>query len=270
MPRKRILNVLFKEWELLFTDINTALLVTLLPLLIVAQGIFYMWLAVHFGGQAIAANAAFQTALARVGDTFPAVRSLPGEQQLQVLLLQQFNFYLLMIPTVIAMTVAAFSIVDEKLSGSLEALLATPVRTWELLLGKTLAGAIPALVVTCIAGGVFLLVVAAMGWGGLIGYVANPSWYLSLFLLTPAVAVLSFILGVMGSSRAKDAKSAQNAAILIVLPVLVIIGIQVTGVVWFSPLLTLLLALAVCAVDVLVLRVAVRLSQREAILTRWR
>ncbi len=144
MTRRRIKNILLKEWELLFTDVNSALIVTLLPLLIVGQGMLYIWLVITFGGEAILGNPMFQLALEKVAQAIPAVANLPQREQAQVLLLNQFNFFLLLIPTMVAINVATFSIVDEKLSGSLEALLATPIRTWELLLGKALAGALPA------------------------------------------------------------------------------------------------------------------------------
>jgi len=145
MSRRHIRNILLKEWALLFTDLNSALTVTLVPLLIVGQGILYIWLAVRFGGESMLTTSVFQTALQKLAGAIPGVAQLPGEEQLLVLLLNQFNFFLLLIPTMIAISVATFSIVDEKLSGTLEALLATPVKTWELLLGKALAGAIPAL-----------------------------------------------------------------------------------------------------------------------------
>ena len=156
------------------------------------------------------------------------------------------------------------------MQGSLEALLATPVRTWELLLGKALAGAIPALVVTWLSAGVFLLIVSGLGWGDLSGFVVTTGWFLTLFLLTPAVAMLSFMLGVAGSSRAKDARSAQNVALLIIFPVFALIGVQITGIVWFTPLLTLVLAMAIGIADFVALRVAVRLFQRESIIIQWR
>jgi hypothetical protein len=41
-------------------------------------------------------------------------------------------------------------------------------------------------------------------------------------------------------------------------------------VVWFTPLLTIFLGLAISLIDILVLRVAVRLFQRESIVVRWR
>ena len=68
----------------------------------------------------------------------------PGNYELvmgtpfRVLLLSQFKFFLLLIPTMIAVSFATFSIIEEKQSRSLEPLLATPVKTREVLLGKAL------------------------------------------------------------------------------------------------------------------------------------
>jgi len=182
----------------------------------------------------------------------------------------QFTFYLLLIPALIAVGFATFNIVEEKQAGSLEPLLATPVRVWELLLGKTLAGAIPALVITWACAGLFLVGMVALGWGHLFSLVLTPTWFMSLFLLTPVVAVMSFMLGIVGSSRFNDAKSAQNVAVVIVLPVLALIGVQVTGLVWFGTALTLVLALVTLLGTLATLRLGVRLFQREAIVVRWR
>ena len=270
MSRKRIINVLLKEWQFLFTDINSTLLVTLLPLLIVGQLILYVWLGATFAGESVLNIGIFQNALANLQRATPAVATLSGSEQFQVLLLSQFNLFMLLIPLMISISVATFSIVDEKLSGSLEALLATPVKTWELLLGKALAGAIPALIVTWICAGVFLLTVNIMGWGYLISMVLTPVWFISLFLFTPAITMLSFLLGVIGSSRAKDTKGAQNLVVFVVLPVLALIATQVTGIIWFTALSALLLAIGIVVADVIVLRIAVRLFQRESIIVGWR
>lgn len=270
MTRKRIKNILAKEWEVMLADASNTLLVTLLPLLIVAQGTVYIWAAARFGGESLLSNSWLQSALLRLLEASPALAELPALDQIQVLLLTQFNFYLLLIPTMIAINFATFSIVDEKLSGSLEPLLATPVRTWELLLGKALAGVIPALAITWACGAIYAALVVALGWGYLIGQVVTPSYFLVLFLLTPVVATLSFLLGVVGSSRAKDAKSAQNAALLIIFPVLALIGVQLTGLVWFTGLLIFGLSVAVAAIDVLALRIGVNLFQRESIILKWR
>lgn len=270
MINRRIRNVLRKEWRVIFSDLNSVLLVTLLPVLIIGQALVFIWLIDRFGSDAIMSNPIFQTALEKLRLAIPSVSGFTAGEQLRVLLLSQLNLYFLLIPTMIAVNFATFSIVDEKLSRSLEALLATPVRTWELLLGKALSGAIPALVITWLCGGLFVLAVIWLGWGRLVNLLISPAWFISLFLLTPAVAILSFLLGIIGSSRAKDTKSAQNMILFVVLPVLLLIGIQVTGLIWFTPLLSLVLALGLGLVDVLVLRVAVRLFQRESIVVKWR
>ena len=270
MGYRRLRNIVIKEWRVIFTDANSALIVTLLPLLIVGQGLLYIWLAYRFGGEDLISSGLIQDALSNLTQAIPSVAELAPRDQLRVLLLSQFSFFLLLVPTMVAMSFATFSIVEEKLSGSLEPLLATPVRTGELLLGKALSGAVLALIATWVCAGVFLAATAAMGWGSLLHLVLGPAWFISLFLITPAVVVLSFLLGVIGSSRAKDAKSAQNGAVLVVLPVFALIAVQVTGVVWFGPLGALGVALGIAAVDILLLRVAIRLFRRESIVVNWR
>ena len=265
----RVANIIKKEWRVLSTDTSSIMLVSLIPFVIIAQVILYIWIANNFSA-GIITNQVFLNALGNLRQSVPAVGGLPPEQQLLVLFLSQVNFYLLIIPTMIAINVATFSIIDEKLSGSLEALLATPVKTWELLLGKALSGAIPAIAVAWVCAGIYLLGMVALRWGNLVHLVVTPAWFLSLFLLTPAVALLSFLFGIIGSSRAKDTKSAQNMALFIVLPVLLLIAVQITGLVWFTWQLTLALAVGIGLVDFLVLRIAVRLFQREAIVVKWR
>jgi hypothetical protein len=68
----------------------------------------------------------------------------------------------------------------------------------------------------------------------------------------------------------KDARSAQTIALLIIFPVFGLIGVQITGIVWFTPLLVLVLALAIGIADFISLRAAVRLFRRESIVVQWR
>jgi ABC-2 type transport system permease protein len=269
MSGTRIKNILNKEWEIIFKDLNNILFVTLLPLLIVTEPLVIIWAVAKYGGESIVTSPIIQTAMIKLTSEIPLSATLPVDQQFQILLVSQFKFFLMLIPTMIAISFATFSIIEEKQSRSLEPLLATPVKTWELLLGKALSGAIPALIVTWICAAIFFLGVVILGWSDLVILVLTPSWYITFFLLTPAVAFLSFLLGVIGSSRAKDAKNAQNLIVFIVLPVLILIAVQVTGVVWFTPLLTLLLSICLIVVDYLVLKIAVKLFQRESIVIKW-
>jgi ABC-2 type transport system permease protein len=270
MRRRRIRNILFKEWRVLTGDATTFLLIGLVPFMILGEAMVAILLIANIGGEAMAANPFFQTAFEKLVAGVPEAAGLTAVDQVRLLLLAQFNFFLLLIPTMIAIYSAAYSIVEEKISRSLEPLLATPVRTWELMLGKALAGAIPALIMTWVCAALSLLVVAVLKWGHLLDFIINAGWFLNLFLLTPVIAVLSFLLGVIGSSRAKDFRNAQNIVLFIIFPIFALIAVQVTGVVWFTPLYTLALGLAIGLVDLVVLRVAVRLFRRESILVQWR
>jgi len=256
--RNRIGNVVRKEWLALAATPSTGLFVVVIPLVLIIQALFLIWLLPRF--------------------ISPDMVSLfvEGQGELQqtdlfrLMLLSQFRFFVLLIPAMIGNTFATLSIVEEKLTRTLEPLLATPVRTWELLAGKAISGVIPALLITWANAGLFVLGARALGWAELLRYALDSTWLLALFALTPAVSILSFVLGVAGSSRASDAKSAQNLAMIVILPIFALIAVQVTGLVQFTPFLTIVLSVGIAALDVLLLWLAVRLFARESILIRWR
>ncbi len=257
MTARRIVNVLRKEWLLMTRSPSNLLFVAVIPLMLVGQALLLSWILPRF-------------LTVGVPDSSTLAAGLGDVARFRVLLLDQFRFFVLTIPAMVANVFATLSIVEEKITRTLEPLLATPVRTWELLLGKILSGALPALAVAWASTGLFVFLAALLGWGPLLRWVVGPAWYLSVFLLTPAISILSFVLGAIGSSRASDAKGAQNLAVLIVLPLFALIGVQVTGLVRFTPLLTLVLSLGIVALDAVALHLAVRLFARESILIRWR
>jgi len=270
MAQKRIINVVKKEWKITFSNTNSTLFIILLPIIITVQALLYIYLAMRFAG----ADALIKTILGRGMEnwlaTFPSVKELSLIEKFQVFFFSQFPFYLLLIPTMVAMSFATFSIIEEKQTRTLEPLLATPVRTWELLLGKSLAGAIPSLLMSWLCAGIFLIAVVWMGSGYLLSLVWNAQWFISLFLLVPLVSLLSFMLGIIASSKANDTKSAQNIGIVIVLPVLVIIGFQLTGFAVFTPAKLLILSGILAILNFFVLQMAIRLFQRESIVIKWR
>jgi hypothetical protein len=73
MTRRRIFNILRKEWRVLAGDLNSLLLVTLLPFLIVGQAILYIWLIQNFAGESIATSQFFQGTLEKLIAAVPGV-----------------------------------------------------------------------------------------------------------------------------------------------------------------------------------------------------
>lgn len=267
---KRITNVIKKEWKVIFSDKNSAMVVIFLPFVIMAQALVVVYLAIQFAGPDALLNTILKEGMEKWAAVFPEIGQLPVVEQFQVFFMGQIPFYFLLIPVMVAMSFATFSIVDEKLTKTLEPLLATPVRTWELLLGKSLAGLLPSLVVTWACAGVFLAIVGAIGWGHLIPYVVNTQWIISLFGLVPLISLLAFMFGVVGSSRASDPKGAQNIAVVLVLPVLAVVAIQLVGFTVLVAKVLVLLSLGIAVLDIVVLRIAVNLFKRESIVVKWR
>ncbi|MDD5264906.1 MAG: ABC transporter permease subunit [Candidatus Bipolaricaulis sp.] len=250
--RRRIWNVVRMEWAGMAATPSSLLFLVVIPLILVAQALFLSWIVPRFVNPAI------------LGPTVTDAGAL------RLLILRQFPFFVLLIPAMVANVFATLGIVEEKVSRTLEPLLATPVRTWELLAGKILSGALPGLVVAWASAALFVAIGYALGWGSQLSSILTATFFLDTLLLMPAVSLLSFILGVIGSSRARDAKEAQNLAVLVIFPIFGLIAVQVTGLVQFTPVRTLLLSLAFLAVDVILLRGAVRLFGRESIVTRWK
>jgi len=256
--RRRIANVLRMEWAGMARTPSSLLYLVVIPILLIGQAVFLSWIIPRFVNPAL------------VGLQAPAGSGLDAVDMFRLLILVQFPFFVLLIPAMIANVCATQSIVEEKTTRTLEPLLATPVRTWELLVGKILAGAVPALVAAWISSGVFVLLVWVLGWGRLLPYMLGATSLVSLVLLMPAVTVLSFVLGVIGSSRARDAKDAQTLALFVALPILALVGVQVTGLVRLTPPLTTGLSAGLLLIDIVLVRAAVRLFGRESIVIRWR
>ena len=181
----------------------------------------------------------------------------------------QFMFYFLLIPMMLPVYIAAYSIIGEKETKSLEPLLATPVSTWELLIGKSLAAAIPAVLLTWLS---FLVLIAG-------GYLImpppvflamiRPVWILGMVLLSPLLAMLSVFSGVIISSRMNDPRAAQQVTGIFVIPIIALSLVVLAGKIFLSVWMVFLAAIVALAVDCVVLYFAVKLFQRETILTRW-
>ena len=89
-----------------------------------------------------------------------------GDPIEQIILFNTALLYFLLLPAIIPLAIAVYSIVGEKEQTTLEPLLATPISDVELFLGKALASVIPALIVNWISFGAFLLVVRFVGGVG--------------------------------------------------------------------------------------------------------
>jgi len=203
-------------------------------------------------------------------------RSLPSDatgsatRAFQSLLVDQVLVLYMLAPLFIPLTIASYSIIGEKQVRTLEPLLATPIRTWELLVAKSVAAVIPGVLVSWVSYGSFLLLALVHGSSALAWFAVGPVWLVSFGLLSPLFALLAVGVAVIASARTSDPRAAQQLGAIVILPISGLLTAQVFGVVRLDVGHALLMSAVVAASDAALLWAAVRLFARETILTRWR
>ncbi len=260
----RIYQIVRKDWAEVFKNRFVLGTVAFLPLMaaLLPLGILYF----------IGSSPDITDDLEEIPSSFMALcNNLTGQECMQYFLISQFILLFMIIPLAIPISIASYSIIGEKTTRTLEPLLATPISTAELLGGKSAAAIIPGVAATWIAYVILVIGAALMGMGpGVMGNLLDPFWLIAVFILGPLLALTGVSVAVMVSSRATDPRAAEQVSMLVFLPVLLIFFAQMGGLILIDARLVLLMALALVVVDAVLLTAAVRLFQRESILTRWK
>ena len=199
-------------------------------------------------------------------DQFPDLNPKLAAQGFIVL---NFMAYFLLIPAMVPMAIATQSVIGEKTARSLEPQLATPMEVSELLIGKAIASATPAVLATW---GVFVLyglVNGAVADPVLTRLIFNDVWRVAMLSLVPLICLLSVMLGIVVSSRVNDARTAQQIGGFIVIPVIAVaVAGFFSGQASFTMEQVLIADLVVAALIGVALVAGNWAFDREAILTR--
>ena len=197
--------------------------------------------------------------------------SIPAAECMQVFILNQFLILFMVMPLIIPVSIAAYSIVGEKTTRSLEPLLATPISTPELLLGKCLAAVIPAILATWAGYLIFALGAPLAGAGpSAARQLYSPVWVLAVFVIGPLIAVLAVNFAIIVSSRVTDPRVAEQTSAVIIVPLLAVLFGQLAGLVIINLTFMLAAIVILLLIDAGVSILGVRLFQRETILTKWK
>jgi ABC-2 type transport system permease protein len=260
----KVKTILRKEWAEVFKNRMVVFSVIFMPLLFTALPLIFLF-------------ATRDAGLSETNADLPAQFSklcspeLSSGQCFQVYMSGQMMILFMMMPLIIPVNIAAYSIVGEKTTRSLEPLLATPITTAELLTGKNLAAMIPAVLATWLGFGVY-----AIGAWIIVHDVAvmkalfDPMWLLAVFIAGPLMAILSVNFSIMVSSRVNDPRVAEQLSAVVIVPLLAIFFGQISGLFFLNSMLILLFSAALVLIDAGIVYLAVRLFQRETILTRWK
>jgi ABC-2 type transport system permease protein len=261
----RVTAIILKEWREVFKNKFVLFTVSFLPLMITALPLIILYFAGDSG----------DFSGGSMDDLPPQFSALCGELSggdcMLYYVVTQFILLFMIVPVIIPMTVASYSIVGEKTTRTLEPLLATPVSTIEILIGKGLAGVIPAVIATwggylIYAGGAHLLISNSQ----VVSKLFDPLWMMAIFLVGPLLSLMGVCIAVMISSRVNDPRVAEQISGIFVLPLVGILVGQTTGLILVNERFILWMAIILVVLDVALFYFAVQVFQRETILSRWK
>ncbi|HEX2193387.1 MAG TPA: ABC transporter permease [Candidatus Limnocylindria bacterium] len=159
-------------------------------------------------------------------DEFPNV---PEKLAIQGFIVSNFMAYFLIIPAMVPMAIATQSVIGEKVGRSLEPQLATPLEVPELLAGKTLAAAIPAVTATWAVYWLYGEVNGAIADPRLARFVFIDVWQVAMITLVPLICIFSVLLGIVVSARVGDPRTAQQIGGFVVIPIIAVAVAQFFG-----------------------------------------
>lgn len=198
---------------------------------------------------------------------------LAGLNNQQLMLTLMLTYFLapmyLIIPLMVSAVIAADSLAGERERKTIEALVYTPTTDFELFVAKLLSAWIPALAVGI--GGFVLYAIAcnAAAWPTM-GHIFFPNlmWIVLAFWVGPAAAGLGLGTMVLVSSRVASFQEANQMGGMVVLPILLLLVGQATGVMYLSVGLVALLGLILFAIDAVLVVFGQRMFRRGQILAR--
>ena len=186
---------------------------------------------------------------------------------ISMLMNQMIPVFFLMIPPLIVTVVASSSFTGEKERRTLETLLYSPMSLKEIFTAKVLTALLLGMIVTFVSFVVMMAVVIGLVWV-LLGELFMPGWIwiVVLGLVTPALAFLGIIVQVRVSAKAKSSEEAYQRGAIIVLPLVLLLVSQFTGILLFSAWMFAVLGVVLAVLAWVLMRTAFRKFTYEELL----
>lgn len=188
----------------------------------------------------------------------------PNDQVIYFILNYMCPSFFLLIPLITTSLIAANSMVGEKERRTMESLLFAPISVLELFIGKVLSALIPAL---SISFGTFLgfaILVDAMTYSRFHALIIpNGNWLMLMFWVVPSVTLCVILFNVLISARVKTFQAAQNLSAVVVLPIVLLVVSNASGLLLFGPLPMLIFGAVVLLIGLFFLTRIAKWNQRH-------
>jgi ABC-type Na+ efflux pump permease subunit len=268
MNTRAILAIVRKDLKVAVQNKGVILPIIILPLILF---VVFPWIMAYAPSMAGSSMSNVDEILKRMPSGL--LNELSGYTQEQQMVVFSLVYMLapmfLIMPIMVSSVLAADSFAGEKERKTLEALLYTPTTDRELFTAKLLGPWVTALAVTLLSFVVYGVMANAAGWRS-IGHVFFPNWmWIALvFWVTPAVAGLGLVVMVFVSVRAQGFQDAYQTGGLVVLPVILLMVGQISGVMYFSLGVALLVGLVIWLLDLVLLWFASKSFRRGELMTK--
>ena len=165
--------------------------------------------------------------------------------------------FFLIIPIMSASVMAASSFVGEKEKRTLETLLYCPLPLNQIYRAKIAASFLLSMLVSFLSFAVMMIVVEAELYF-IVGKFIIPdiSWLVIMLLVAPAVSFIAITLIVRGSAKAQTMEDSQQRSVFLILPILLLIVGQFTGVFLLNAWIMLGIGIVLAVVALLLVRVS--------------
>ena len=175
--------------------------------------------------------------------------------------------YMLGIPSLVPILVAASAVAGERQQATLEPALTTPIRREEFLLGKAVAAFIPSVGVAYAVYVIFLVLVALFARPNVTGALIQGPDLLAQVLFTPLLAGWYIWVGIAISTRTSDVRVAQQIGMLASLPPVFFAVAFALNLIPPTLGLAIVAAVLLLVLDTLGWRITSRLFDRERLIT---
>lgn len=202
-------------------------------------------------------------------DLLPAdARSGSLEQTLTGLILNYIMpIFFLVIPIMAASVTAASAFAGEKEKHTLETLLCCPLSLKQIFCAKVLASFFLSMAV-CLFSFCCMMLVLETEVFFLLGslLLPGPGWIFVLLLISPSVSLIAVTLIIRGSAKARSVEESQQGAVFLIIPVLLLIAGQFSGLLLLNVWLLAALGVVCALLAWLLLKIALRGFTSERLL----
>jgi len=203
--------------------------------------------------------------------SYPEINNLSNERMQYALVDMIMNnvipVFFILIPVMASSVMASGSFVGEKEKSTLETLLYCPLSLKEIFNAKITASFLLSMAVSVFSF-IVMMIVSEILFFVLTGTIIIPNinWLIVLLLVSPSAAVISINLIVRNSAKAQSFEEAQQSSLFLVLPVMLLVVGQFTGIMMISVKLFLLIGVVMAAIAVLTFKSSFGKFNYEALL----